>query len=260
MTTEPAQPMQTPSFHLLLMIFAKNEENQLEKTVRCLQAVCPAEHVAGMVLFLAPNATEGCLRTAKALQNTEFPIPVEVFVQPSYDVPGCVKAVLADRQGISHVLFSAADEYVESSTIAHLITCAAQDRSNIYKLSRTLPGGDFSSDYSRSTVLLYKIFCVFIRILFRSKVTDPVFAVVVAPVHLFLLTRFQVTSLLFYAEWMFALLRRKTPITEFPALTLPRTEFNAFSSIFSRLRYVPIALRMRFLPKHKIFMKGIDAQ
>jgi len=247
----PAQGMR-----LLLFIFAKNEESQLEKTVRGLQAVCPPESVAGMVLFLAPNATKGCLRTAEGLQNAGFLIPIEIFQQASSNIPACVKAVLDGKPDVSHVMHLASDYFMESSAIAGLIESAAQDCGTVYKFSRTVPGGGFSPGYRHGMVPLYRLFCACVRVLYGCGITDPAFFVMVAPVRLFQLVQFRHTSMLYGQEWMYALLRGKTPIIEIPAVHLPRTEMDNSTTIYRRLRYMSIAVCMRFASKKSIWLKG----
>jgi len=244
------------TMRLLLFVLAKDEESQLEKTVCGLQAACAPGSLAGMVLLLAPNATQGCRRVAEALQNADFRVAVEVVVQPSWDFPACVKSVLLDRQ-ISHLLFVASDYYYESSAIADLIARAKECPGSIHRLSRTMPGGGFSSDYNAIEVLLYRLFCVFVRVLYGCRVTDPASAIAVVPERLFRLLKFRQGSLLIGAEWMFALLRSQAaPIVEIPAVTLPRAEGKGFSTVVSRLRYVPVAIRMRFIPLKNIWEEG----
>jgi len=246
----------SPHMRLLLFIFAKNEEGQLEKTVCGLQAACSPESVVSMVLFLAPNATEGCLRTANALQNAGFPIPVEVFRQPSGDIPACIKSALEDRRDISHVMHLASDYFLESGVIAGLITRAAQDCGTIYKFSRTVSGGGFSPGYRGGMAFLYRLFCACIRLLYGCKITDPAFFVMIVPVHLFQHVQFRHTSMLYGQEWVYALLRNKTPIIEIPAVHLPRTEMENSSTIRRRLHYVSIGIAMRFLAIKSIWGKG----
>ena len=246
--TDPTQPMR-----LLIVIGAKNEESQLEKTVRGLEAACSPGQVAGIVLMLAQNATEGCRRTADELCSVEFPIPVEAVVDPSRNLPASLKAVLGGRQDASHTLFLAADYFLDSSAVAGLVARAAQDPGTIYKISRAMRGGSFSPDYSPVEVLLYRLFCVFIRILYSCSITDPAFFVMVMPISLFLALRFKQASVPFGVEMMYALLRSKALIAEIPADNLPRTEMHNSSTIRQRLRYATIAVGMRFMPRKKFF-------
>jgi len=248
---EPAQDMR-----LLLIIFALNEESDLEKTVRGLQALCSPELVAGMVLLLAKSATEGCLRTAKALETAGFAIPVEVARQPSRDVLGCVKTVLGSRRHATHIMFLFADYFMESAAIADIIARAAQDRGTIYKFSRALPGGAFTPEYRPGEEWLYRLFSLFVRLLFRCGITDPVFQIMVAPVHLFWPTRFRQTSMVFGIEWVFTLLRNKISITEIPVVQLPRTGPGYKPTGNHRLHYLPITFRARFAPKKCIWEEG----
>ena len=244
------------SMRLLLLIGAKNEETQLEKTVRGLQAACSPETAAGMVILLARTATEGCVRTARALQGNAFPIPVETVQQPTDDIPASINAVLGDGRDASHILCLASDYFVESSAIADLIARAEQDRGAIYKLSRALPGGSFSPHYRAGMVPLYRLFCVFIRALYMCGITDPSFTVMVVPVRLFQSIRFRRTSLAFLLEWMYALLRAKIPIVEIPAVNLPRTEGENSTNLAARLRHAAIAVRTRVVPAKKLWKEG----
>ena len=247
-TDKPAENMR-----LLIVIGARNEETQLEETVRGLQAACSPKQVAGMVLLLASKTTEGCLRTANAMQNAGFHIPVEAVQQMSGNVPDSIKAILGGRREITHVLFLASDGCLNASAVASLVARAQQDRCAVYKISRTLPGGGFSSRYSAAEILLYKLFCVFVRMLFCCEITDPAFFVTIAPVHLFQFVQFSQSSILFGVEWIYALLRRRVPIFEIPAKNLPRTEMEDSSTVLSRLRYAAIAVRIRFMPLSRLW-------
>jgi len=256
--SNPAQYMR-----LLLIVLAKNEETQLEKTVRDLQTACSPEQVAGMVLLLAQNVTEGCLRTANTLcgewlsRSLGFPIPIEVVQQSANSIPDGIITVLDSRPDASHVLLLVSDGFLESVAVSELIARAAQDRDHIYKISRALPGGAFSPQYCAAETWLYRLFCAFVRLLFGCSITDPAFGVMVVPVHLFQLVRLRHKTLLFWVEWMYALLRSETVIVEIPAIHLPRTEKEGSSTILSRLRYVTIAIQMRFAPKKSIWTGDI---
>jgi len=241
---------------LLLFVFAKNEESQFERTVRGLQAACSPDHVAGMVLFLAQNATGGCLRTAEVLNRADFPIAVEIARQPCGDIPACLKAVLDARADITHVLFVAADYFLEPAAIAGLIGRAARDPGAVHKFSRALPGGGFSPGYPAGAETLYRLFCAAVRVFYGCKITDPSFFIMAAPVRFFRRIRFKRTSMLFGQEWMYALLRAKAPVAEIPAVNLPRTEMGGTATLLYRLRYVTIAVAMRLRPMKRIWEKG----
>jgi len=241
----------TDNMRLLLVVLAKNEEAQLKKTIHGLQAVCSPENVAGMVILLARMATGGCVRAAFALQNNDFSIPVKTVQQECDDLPACIKAVLNDSHNVSYILCLASDYFLESVAIADLITYADQDRGAIYKFSRALPGGRFSPHYHAVMVLLYRLFCAFIRVLYQCEITDPAFTVMIVPIQLFLSVRFSQNSLMCFPEWMYVLLRAKKNIVEIPAVNLPRTEMENSSSIATRLRHAAIAIRTRVLPVKK---------
>jgi len=244
----------TEPIRLLLIVLAVNEELELEKTVHGLQSTCSPELVAGMVLLLAQNATEGCLRTARSLAEAGLPIPTQVVVQPSRDIPGCIKAVLDSRPDATHMMIAFSDYCMESDDLAGLVANAARDRDRIYKFSRALAGGTFKPEYRPGEVRLYLLFCICIRILFWSHITDPVFQVVVSPVQLFQSVRFKFTSMAFGAEWMYALLRRKTPMVEIPVVSLPRIGPIALTRRNNhRLHYLLAAIRTRFAPKKYIW-------
>ena len=241
---QPAQNMR-----LLIFVLASNEEAQLKKTVRGLQEQCPPAHVAGIVMFLAPKTTEGCLRTAAALQDPSAPIPTEILQETNLTSPDSVKEALRARPDVTHVMFLASDYFLETSQVVYLIEQAAHDLDHIYKFSRAMPGGRFQPGYPFGAIPLYRLFCFFIRILYGSKVTDPVFPVMAAPVQLFQ-RQYQQSSILAGSEFMFLLMRTKAPIVELPAYHLPRTEKRGTTNIAFRLRYVGIALRTRFAKEH----------
>jgi len=252
MNDAATQPENSPAKKMQLLIFvaANNEEHQLEKTVRALQTECPPEHVACIVLVLASKATGGCLRTAAALQDPSAPIPVEIFPEPSGNFTETIKAMLRDKPAVTHVLGLAADYFLETSQIVDLIERAAHDPDHIYKFSRALPGGRFEPGYPFGAIPLYWLFCVFVSILYGFRITDPVFAAMVAPVSLFH-RQYRQSSILVGAEWMFTLLRMKAPIVEIPAFHLERTEKKGSTNIAFRLRYIGIALRTRFTKRFK---------
>jgi len=241
---------------LQIFVFAVNEEVELEKTVRGLQAVCSPGIVAGITLLLAHRASAGCLRTSRAMAGAGFAIPVEVVVQPSRDVLGCVTGVLSSGRDISHFLFLMADYFLESEAIAGLIDLAARDRSVIYKFSRALPGGRFSPEYRPGELPLYRCFTLLLRLSFRSGVTDPIFSVMVAPVQKFLPVRIREKSLMFWTEWLFILMRGKEPIIEIPAYSLPRTGPDYTFHNMHRLHYLPVAIRARFAPQKSLWEEG----
>jgi len=249
----------TKPMRLLIFIGAVNEESQLEQTVRGLAAACSPAHVASLMVSLAPMATEGCIRTAEALEDVSAPIPIEIYRQPVLDCPFSANALLDTRPDITHVMFLASDYDVESATVAGMIARAAQDCDTVYKLSRNLRGGRFSAEYPFGMVASYRLFTLLLRIGFFSRITDPAFFCMVAPVRLFRAVRFREKSVIFGVEWAFTLLRARAPTAELPAVQLPRTEGAGSSTPLGRLRYVRLAARARFAPLKDIWdeeMKG----
>ena len=247
-TMNDAANFSAKSMRLLIFVLASNEEHQLEQTVRGLQEECSPAHVAGIMLFLAPKATEGCLRTAAALEASDAPIPVEIVRESFGNALYTTQEVLRTRKNITHALFLASDYFLETSQIVGMIERAAHDLDHIYKFSRVLPGGRFQPGYPAGAIPLYRLFCAFVRILYGVKVTDPVFFVLIAPVQLFQL-ECREPSILAGTELLFLLLRAKAPIAEVPAYHLPRTEKKGSTNLAFRLRYVKIALRTRFAKK-----------
>ena len=234
---------------LLLIVLAKNEELQLKQTVHGLQAACSPETVAGITLLLAHNATDGCLRVATELsESAGQPLPVVLVKQPTSDLPACIRTVLDDRQDITHVMFLGADYFLESAAIADLVAHAAQDTGSVYKFSRTLPGGAFASHYKPFLIPLYRLFCVFTRMLFGRGASDPAFGHGAIPVHILRGIRYNQTSHMLVVEQMLTLRRLKIPIVEIPAVQLPRTEHKNSSNLRQRLLYIVAVLRIRFAP------------
>ena len=240
---------------LLLIVLAKNEELQLVQTIQGLQAACSPETVAGITLLLAHNVTDGCLRTAAELVGAAGqPLPVALVRQPTSDLPACVRTVLDDRRDdITHVMFLGADYFLESTAIADLIARAAQDRSAVYKFSRTLPGGAFASHYKPFLIPLYRLFCLFARMLFGRGASDPAFAHGVIPAHVLRGIRYTQTAAMLVVEQMLTLRRLKIPVVEIPAVQLPRTEHKNSSTFRQRIIYIFSALRIRFAPLNWIW-------
>jgi len=238
---------------LLLFVLAVNEEAELEKTVRGLQAACSPEHVAGIVLLLAQRASEGCLRTAQALTRAGFPIPTEISVQASRDIPACIKTVLNDGRDVTHMLIAFADYCMDPNDIAGLVARAAKDPGAIHKFSRALPGGTFSPEYRPGELPLYRLFSLGVRALFLRRISDPVFQVIVTPARLFRAIRFRQASMAFGIEWVCTLLRMRVPVAEYPVVSLPRTGPDYPSHNRHRRYYLPAVFRARFAPKKSIW-------
>ena len=236
---------------ICLIIFAKNEQHSLEKTVRDLQEACSPQSVAGMVVFLAPNATEACSATAQALAQELFGIPVQVVVQQPSGV-GLSMQTLFSNANFTHVMILSADYFVRPTAVAQLIAHAAQQPDVIYKFSRALPGGSFSSEYSRTKILLYRVFVFCLRILYHCNITDPAFISVLMPCPYMFCVRPRERSVHAGLEWLLIMLRCRVPVVELAAQNLPRTEQKGSSTVIGRLNYIRIALRVRFAPKKKI--------
>ena len=95
----------------------------------------------------------------------------------------------------------------------------------------------------------------FLRILFRSDLTDLTSPMQIAPAALYRKINWKESGFPFFLEMVLIPLRLGVEIHELPAKSLPRSEGKSKNSFLHTFAYLFTAVRIRFTPKDKLVIQ-----
>ena len=243
----------------VILVLARDEVISLRETVQGIEAACRAEDVSHIILVLAPDVTEACRGEADRLaSDLSFPISLVVEREKGGAMGAYFQQLLRGQAGASHAVIWTADWDAQPGTVALMIEKAKENPVAVVQLSRFLPGGGLPASKKGIVNLRDAVFARLVCLLYRSEQTDPHFGLVLFPIRDFLRFDLRETFFAFTLEYILCFERLGTRIIEIPLKQQPRPEGESNLSVMDKLRYFVPLIRLRFLPKSKIFKEGAD--
>ncbi|MCL2300880.1 MAG: hypothetical protein FWC27_12130 [Firmicutes bacterium] len=242
---------------LAIVLLARDEVVSLRETVQGLQAVCRPEDAARILLFLAPDATEACRREAEQLAARPFPIPNKIVQEKGGAIAAELQQLLRGQADASHALIWTSDLDAPPAFVALLLEKAKEHPAAAIRPSRLLPGASLPAEKKGFINWRDAAFARLVRILYRSSQTDPYFGLVLFPIHDFVRFDLREKFMSFALEFALCFERLGTQFIELPLNHQMRQEGKSNLSVLDKLRcFVPM-IRVRFLPRKKLFREGM---
>ena len=249
------------AFHkAVALIPAHDEVISLRETVQGIETLCSPADVARIVIALSPYATNACRREADLLACDCVPIPVTAIQERKGAMAKELQQVLRAQSDASHCLLWTADQDAPPETAALMIEKAKKNPAAVVRLSRFLPGGGLPASKKGFVNLRDTVFARLVCLLYRSKQTDPHFGLAMFPIHDFLRFDLREKFMAFTLEYNLCFERIGTQFIELPLKQQPRPEGRSNLSVMNKLRYFVPVIRLRFLPRRKIFKEGPHEQ
>ena len=170
------------TFESVSVIIPAVAEKEVRDVVTSVIANCSAEDLEAFDIVIGEKSTEEYVRFLEALRAEVSPVQVRILRQPGRGLGDAVHFGIMSAEG-SHTVILGADMENDPADIAYMISRAKERPDTVITASRRLKKGCFS-DYPRLKRFLNDLFCLGLKILFRSKQTDITYAYQIAPTAL----------------------------------------------------------------------------
>ncbi len=232
------------------LVLATDETTALVKTVEGLMDLCNEEDVDKFLVLYPESVSPDTAKTIRMLEENH-PGKVEGRQQIRPGIGGAVKDGM-DFASSSHVIFTVSDLAIELEAFPKIIDEAKKHPNAVVKTSRWLEGGGFFDGYSPVRKFFNRNAQTFLRVLFRTKLTDITSPCQVMPTKLCRSWNMKGNGFPMCLEMVIVPLRLGDEIIELPSKCYGRDEGESKNSFFKTASYFFTALRVRFTPRKKL--------
>ena len=237
------------SFSVTVLIGVTNEDFSLRTTVHTVMRNCRSEDIGRILIVRSKNAAPQCIAAIAELEQA-YPWKVFGMVQERPLVGGAVRDGF-DTAQTSHILLLPGDLAIDLNAVPLLIKAEKNDPEGIVKTSRWLCKNAFVG-YAHGRKILNACAQVFLRILFRTRLTDLTNAVQIMPTSLYKAIDWKELGFPFLLEMVLCPLRLGVRISEIPADCRGREEGASNNSFKQTASYLKTAIRIRCTPRKQL--------
>jgi len=228
------------------------ETDSLRVTVETINRVA-GDHLHEILIVVADRSTEEAMATARRLQQQQ-PDVIRIHQQQLPLLGGAIREAFERASG-SHVMLMAADLETDPQVIPQFIERMQEGAWDIVAGSRWLPGGGFEG-YGRMKMWLNRAFQCWLRLMYRVRLTDLTFAYRLYRREVLAGIRWEKLGFSFQLECLLKPLRLGARVAEVPCRWRSRRQGTSAGSFRQMCAYVPLALRIRLLPKSRLRIRN----
>ena len=226
------------------------ETDSLRTTVETIARLA-ADHLQEMLIVIADRTTDQSVGVVGQLQQ-QHPGLVRVHKQKLPMLGGAIREAFELARG-SHLMLMASDLETDPELLPQFIDRMQRGDCDIVAGSRWLAGGGFEG-YGRVRKALNWLFQRSLALLYGTRLTDLTYAYRLYRREVLLDKRIRWEALghAFLLECLLKPLRLGARVVEVPCRWRSRREGTSAGSFCQMLKYVPLALRLRFRRKSAI--------
>lgn len=232
-----------------VMLGAVTETDSLRKTVKTVIDLCDDSDLTEIIISYPERITPQCKATVDELVNAQLGVPIKAFMQTRPFI-GAICDMIDAVTG-SHCLLLSSDMALDLDCVPKMIEHAKQEPDVIVKCSRWLPDCKFY-DYGTLAKAANRLAQGYLRVLYRSKLTDFTIPVQIAPSQVCKSIKFERTDFALLLEIVLKLLRLGYRFVELPTNCYPRTDGKSSNSLRQIPKYLKTSIHVRFMKKQDI--------
>ena len=238
-----------------VLLGAVTETDTLRETVNTILQVCDHGDLREIIICYSQHATPECVNVIRELAAMETDVPIVTFMQTRRHIAGLIDMFEAARG--SHCIFAATDLALDLSCMPVMIENAKKDPEQIVTISRWLEGCRFYG-YSPVKKLFNFLGQHFLRVLFRTDLTDLTTPYQIVPAELYKSIRYENEDFPFMLEMLLKPLRLGYRFKEIPSNCYGRKQGRSNNSILQTAAFLPTAIHIRFMKKEQILKPDSD--
>lgn len=232
-----------------IIVGTTNEKDSLISTVDTIMNTCNNEDINKILLVKSKDASDDCNLAIKLCEN-KYPGKVYGLQQSRPFVGGAIQDGF-DVADSSHIMLLPSDLAISLDCVPLMIEKAKKQPDLIFKTSRWLRKNSFHN-YGDFRKLFNYLAQIFLRILYREKITDFTNPVQTAPAEAYEKSNWKELNFPFLIEMVLVPLRLGYRFEEIPVDCYTRKEGFSRNSAKQTALYLKTALRVRFTPKTKL--------
>lgn len=241
--------------NVTIMMGAVDETDSLRETVYTVLDICNHNDLREIIIGYSQKVTPDSKAVVDELAALETDVPIVTFMQKRKGISGLVDMIDIARG--SHCILVASDMAHDLDCINKMIEEAKKSGDTIVSSSRWLSGCKFVG-YSKIKYFLNLVAQIFLRILFRKKITDFTNPYQIAPTELYQAINFENEGFPILIEMVLKPLRLGYEFLEIPTNCYPRKQGKSKNSFKQTAMYLTTALHIRFMKKKDILKKDSE--
>ena len=166
-------------FESVSLVIPAVAEREVRDVVEAVVSGCDTKDIKEFLIVIGDRSDAAYEDFLETLRRETAAAPVRILRQPGRGLGDAVHFGIMNAAG-SHTVILGADMENDPADIAYMVSRAKERPDTVITASRRLKKGCFS-DYPRLKRFLNDLFCLGLKILFRSKQTDITYAYQIAP-------------------------------------------------------------------------------
>lgn len=238
-----------------MVVPAINETDSLKDNIDLVLSSCNHKDIREFILVVCERTTAECLSVIRSLCAENHDVPFILYYQRSPGLGSAVFEAVQQANG-SHVVNIAADLDTDPTVIKDMIRIAKKHPDAIILASRWQKGGGFEG-YGGFSKLLNYVFQKLLQILYRTNIKDLTYGYRMGPIDKLLSVTWESTGFPIGTETNLKFLRMGYEIIEIPAVWREREQGDSQNSFLTKLKYIPVVLKIRFAPLDSLKSDGM---
>lgn len=235
-----------------IMLGAVDETDSLRDTVLGVLSLCDHKDLREIIIGYSQHITPECKAVVDEMSALDTDVPVVTFMQHKKGIAALTEIIDIARG--SHCILLASDMALDLSCVADMISGAKKDGNTIVSSSRWLKGCKFYN-YNKLKRVLNFAAQQFLKILFRSKMTDFTNPCQIVPTEVYQSIEWESEGFPILIEMVLKPLRLGCKFTEVPTNCYPRKQGKSKNSFKQTALYLKTALHVRFMKKKDMLKK-----
>lgn len=238
-----------------IMMGAVDETDSLRETVLTILELCDHKDLREIIIGYSQKVTPESKAVVDEMAALDTDVPIVTFMQKRKGISGLVDMIDVARG--SHCILVASDMALDLDCVAKMIEEAKKSGDTIISSSRWLKGCEFY-DYSKIKHFLNFVAQIFLRILFRAKITDFTNPCQIAPTELYQSIEWENEGFPILIEMVLKPLKLGYKFSEVPTNCYPRKQGKSKNSFKQTAMYLSTALHIRFMNKKDVLKKDSE--
>lgn len=207
-----------------------------------------------MIFVVCERTSPETLAVIQSLREQIDSVRVVLYSQQNPGLGSALYEAVCICKG-RHVVWASSDANTDCTVIGEMIRVAKEHPEAIVFGSRWMKGGGFEG-YGGFSKFLNLVFQKLLQLLYCTKVKDLTYGYRMGPIDKLLSVTWESKGFPIGTETNLKFLRMGYEIIEIPAVWREREQGDSQNSFMTKLKYIPVVLKIRFAPLRSLKSDG----
>lgn len=237
-----------------VIIPAINETDSLRENVTHILTSCDHHDLEELIFVVCERTTPETLAVIQSIREEIEDVSAVIYTQQKPGLGSALYEAVCVSKG-QHVVWASSDANTDCTVIGDMISVAKEHPEAIIFGSRWIKGGGFEG-YGGFSKLLNYVFQKLLQILYWTSIKDLTYGYRMGPIDKLLSVTWESTGFPIGTETNLKFLRMGYEIIEIPAVWRERDQGDSQNSFLTKLKYIPVVLKIRFAPLRSLKSDG----